>query len=142
MTMSPHWIIEARPTTTIAGPVMKIEGHAFQTVAVPTEARGTPLSVTFDEVAERLIESSGVYWEPDGSFAWTEPGPPRIRLHGQLADGGTHLQHIELWGVPSTPMLDRLLEFTCGDTGLMFQLVRTGVYVDETALRKFFLSVV
>ena len=130
-----HWIIEARPATAEMGSEVEIDDHRLPALDVPANDRGQALAVTFDEVAQQLMASPGVYWEPDGSFAWTDAGPPRYRLQGQLADGGTHLQHVELWGQPSPHMLDRLLEFTHGGP-LMFQLVRWGVYVDEAELRR------
>lgn len=134
-----HWIIEARPVVACAGPTIEIDGRRVSTLEVPFSARGEALTVTFDEVAQRLMVTPGVYWEPDGSFAWTDPGPPRYRLEGQLADGGRHLQHAELRGTPSTRMLDQMLQFVRGSGGgggLMFQLVRSGVHVDEATLRE------
>jgi hypothetical protein len=131
-----HWIIESRPAAASAGPEIEIDGCRVATLDVPPETRGQPLAVTFDEIAERLKSSKGVYWEPDGSFAWTDPGPPRSRLQGQLSDGGAHLQHVELWGTPSLQMFNRMLHVTRGSGALMFQLVRSGIYVDEAALRQ------
>ncbi len=135
-----HFTIESLSPRVSAGPRVEVSGltgrHVLPTLSVPVESRGQPLSVTFDHVAENLQREPGVFWEPDGSFVWTVHHPS-VRLEGQLADGATWLQHIELCGSLTPGMFKRLIQLSRADAAaqLMFQLVRTGVYVDEPSLR-------
>lgn len=134
-----HFTIESRPPQATRGPHVTVHGDqgscTLPTLDVPDEQRGGPLSVSFEHVAEGLQREPGVFWEPDGSFVWTTHAP-EARLEGQLADGASSLQHIELFGTLTEAMMNRLLELCRVDSSarLMFQLIRTGVYIDEAAL--------
>jgi hypothetical protein len=136
-----HFTIESRPPQATSGPRVTVDGDhgpcTLPTLDVPDEQRGRPLSVSFERVAEGLQREPGVFWEPDGSFVWTVHAP-EARLEGQLADGASLLQHIELFGTLTEAMMNRLLQLCRADSSaqLMFQLIRTGVYIDEAALRE------
>jgi hypothetical protein len=135
-----HFIVESAPTQLMPGPHVDVMGLAgirlLPTLQFLQQERGRPLRVSFDHVAEGLRREPGVFWEPDGSFVWWRHEPP-VRLQGQLADGVTNLQHVELSGTLTEDMFDRLVALCRDDpaTNLVFQLVRAGVYVNEPSLR-------
>ena len=132
-----HWTIEARHPDCTHGEPFELQGVPHSTLHVPQQRNVIALGISFDDLATKLQRHPAVYWEPDGSFAWTEQGPPRHRIQGQLTDGGERLQYVELWGVASSSMLDALLEWiSAPPTGLMFQLMQAGVFVDETTIRE------
>ncbi len=128
-----HFTIESRSSRTTVGPCVpcrhRAHDYLLPTLVVPSNERGKPLSVTFELVAEGLQCEPGVFWEPDGSFVWTVREPQTTRLEGQVADGATTLQHIELLGSVTRQMFDRLLQLARGvdsNEPLMFQLIRRG----------------
>ncbi len=58
---------------------------------------GGPLQVSFDEAAQRIQDVALAYFEPDGSFAVTDPVSGG-KVFGMLYDAYGQLQYVELRG--------------------------------------------
>jgi hypothetical protein len=88
-------------------------------------------------VLAALEQLPRLFIEPDGSFIWIGPGgPDEWKFDGQLHDSTGGLMTVELKVSGREPEWDRLL--MCLDwprTQLAFELVREGIYVDETVFR-------
>ncbi len=134
-----HWILESRPADATEDSALAIDHRWIRTLHVPADSRGAPLGITFDAIEERLMAHPGVHCEPDGSFAWTEwkrEAKAPIRITGQLTDGGEFLQYAEIWGVPTSDMLENLLQWTVTRSRpVMIQLLRAGVFVEVDTFR-------
>ena len=131
-----HWIIQARPAAAILGPTVSLMGHELPTLTVSEAERGLPLAVSFDTAAVSMSQHPRIYYEPDGSFAWTPS--PECRIQGTLVDGRTHLQHIEVWGTPTAETLRELCGWMAENPAkeLMFQIVQSGVFVPLDGMQR------
>lgn len=136
-----HFTIHAAPTGDCAATVREVQGQLLRVWEVSAAAL-PPLSVTFEQVAERLSALPRMFFEPDGSFVWVSNAPPSWQLDGQLQDRGPALDYVELKGVCPAADWERLLA-TLGwpEQKLLFQLVREGIFLDEPALRQLLLAV-
>ena len=133
-----HIAIHTRPVTARAGAAVQIEGHELVTLIVHTQQPLPPLSVTFEEAAEKLAHLPRMFCEPDGSFVWVaEYGDPAWQVDGQLFDGHGKLAYVELKGMCPESCFNLLLEvFGWPESPLMFQLVRKGLFLPEESFRK------
>lgn len=117
----------------------EIDGALLEVLAI-TATDLPPLSVTFEEAAERLSALPRMFFEPDGSFVWVSAFGPAWQLDGQLQDRGPALDYLELKGKCAAEPWERLLH-TLGwpQQELVFQIVREGIFVDERNLRQLLL---
>ncbi len=101
--------------------------------AVPT------LAPTFDDVMTRLIALGDCFCEPDGSFAWRGETADEWQVFGQLHDGRSGLDSVELRGSCPRHAWDAFLELLGAAPATMrFQLLPGGTFVDcETVARTF-----
>ncbi len=97
-----------------------------------------PLPVTFDEAAATLQAIEGVHFEMDGWFIWGQGADAaRWQVDGQLSDGGTHLEFVEMRGNCSADTMDTLLAaFGSTREELCIQLLKEGVFVDLPTFKK------
>lgn len=56
-----------------------------------------PIDSSFEEAQERLSRLPGLYFEPDGSFAWMRQ-PGREEVYGILYDSGGQIRYCDLHG--------------------------------------------
>ena len=56
-----------------------------------------PIESSFEDAAARLVALPGLYFEPDGSFAWA-PDSPDQQVFGMLYDAASKIQYAELRG--------------------------------------------
>ena len=108
-------------------------------VAIHGEGNQAPLAMGFETARERLEVLPRMFIEPDGSFVWR--GETKVReawqVDGNLIDRGDVLAYVELKGVCPSERLDELLRaLGWPETKVVFQLVRTGVVVEEGEFRR------
>jgi hypothetical protein len=94
----------------------------------------SPLSISFDELAEQLAAQADLFFEPDGSFVWRTP---EGQLDGQLYDGPAALQYVELRGKCTRVMWEQMVRWLSvpGDR-LAVQHVETGRVMPEIDFRE------
>ena len=80
-----------------------------------------------------------MFFEPDGSFVWVGSAAGQAwQLDGLLADRAGRLLYVELKGRCPSDVLDGILAtFGRPEHGLMFQLVREAVFLDESEFRRY-----
>lgn len=110
----------------------------WPTLTVPRESLGSPLAAGFDEALDRLGGLPRLYTEPDGSFVWTSSaGERRWQVDGNLFERGGRVLLVDLKGGCPAADFDRLLSaFGWPAEPLMFELVRSGVFLDEETFRR------
>jgi hypothetical protein len=135
-----HIAIHAAPADAAEGPPQEIDGRQVTPLAVSPAALVAPLGVTFDEAAAALGKLPRIFLEPDGSLLWTSAsGPAGWQIDGVLYDRGDRLHYVELKGRCPAEEFDTLLRaFGWPRTPVVFQLLREGVVLSESAFRSFF----
>ena len=110
----------------------------WPTLSVPHAELAVPMASGFDEALDRLATLKRMYSEPDGSFVWTSP---REGLWWQVdgnafeKDGRVLLADVK--GSCPEAEFDRLLgAFGWPQQGMMMQLVRPAVFLDEPTFRR------
>jgi hypothetical protein len=126
------------PDEAVAGPPYADARGTWPTLAVAHARTVVPLRTGFDEAFARLGEIERMFAEPDGSFVWTSP---RVGLSWQV-DGNAfekdgRVLMVDLKGSCPPEAFDRLLAaFGWPVEGVMFQLVKPGVFLDEATFRR------
>lgn len=133
-----HACLHACPATVRAGKARELAGLEVATLEiVPSEL--PPFGITFEEAATNLRRLPRMYCEGDGSFVWVSAhDEPPWQIEGNLYDRAGRLLFVDLKGSCPGEELDRLLA-ACGwpSTGVVFQLVREAIFVDEDEFRRF-----
>lgn len=108
--------------------------HLMEEESGRSPAAVGPLAVTFDALVERLSATEGVFVEPDGSFVWrTREG----QVDGQIQDGRTGIDHIQLRVRCSHKMWDRLLRIIGPPAQpLLVQLTEEGILLTAEQFRQ------
>jgi hypothetical protein len=90
-----------------------------------------PFSSTFEDTADRLQSLPGLFFEPDGSFAWNR-GRELGHVEGMLFDRNDRVQYCEVKGTCPLGTFEQLLEQLKGATSdTVIQLAHEGVFVEE-----------
>ncbi|QDT13189.1 hypothetical protein [Planctomycetes bacterium K23_9] len=71
-----------------------------------------PIESTFDAAAARLQAIEGLYFEPDGSFVYSQAAGQQI--YGMLYDAANQLQYVELWGDCKRPVWTKIVQAVVG----------------------------
>jgi hypothetical protein len=131
--------VQARPDSIARAESWRLEGCVYERLAVDGPLAPIPMSVSFEEAAERLQRLPRLFFEPDGSFVWVENGDgKRWQVDGTLYDRSGRLLYAELKGhCPCESFDDLLRAFGWPDTPVMFQLIRHAAYLDEGQFRRF-----
>lgn len=132
-----HVTIHAYPDASPPRRDVKLRGRIVPALEVTSDRFHQPLPVTFDHVLSALERLPRLFIEPDGSFIWIGPtGPDEWKFDGQLHDSTGGLMTMELKVSGHNPDWDQLLScLNWPETRLAFELVREGVYLDESGLR-------
>ena len=131
--------LHAAPAESLpAGPPLTDRWGEWATLALHPGELTDPLPVGFDDAVERLGQLPRCYAEPDGSFVWTSPREGvRWQVDGNLFERNAGLLLVDLKGSCPPTELDLLLAcFGPPGTPLVFQLVRSAVYVTEDVFRR------
>lgn len=134
-----HVVIEALPEQAAPGPVLDLDiPERLPTLLMPDASLRDGLPVTFEEAAIHLEQLERMFFEPDGSFVWVgQDAGERWQVDGQLYDRAGKLLTMELKGRAPTPAVEQLLAAVgWPSAALVYQLPRYGVYLDETAWRR------
>ena len=129
--------LHARPPQAAPGGLIALRGRTFPTLAVPREALSVGFALSFEDASARLAQLPRLFIEPDGSFVWVSPSTETTwQVDGVLYDRDGRLLFIDLKGRCPAESFDRLLA-ACGwpGTGMMCQLTREAVFVDEATFR-------
>lgn len=87
---------------------------------------------TFEETAERFT-ALGMFFEPDGSFAWNRPQQGDA-LQGMLYDRLDRVEYCEVKGDCSPDMLQQFLAALKGETrSTCIQRIMQGTWLTEAA---------
>jgi hypothetical protein len=108
-------------------------------VTIQGAGEQAPLAVGFEVARERLEVLPRMFIEPDGSFVWTgmTKEDEAWQVDGNLIDRGDVLAYVELKGGCPSERLDALLRaLSWPEAKVVFQLVRTGVVVEEGEFRR------
>ncbi len=134
-----HIYLHGMPTAIVLGERRELDGVSIEPVQLAPAQAATPLPVSFDEAYEQLARLERLFLEPDGSFTWVSPAGSAapFQFDGLLHDGGPRLAYLELKGAGPLEPFDAILT-ACGwpEAPLLFQLVRAGVFLDETNFRR------
>lgn len=131
-------VIHARPAAVRPGPTFALRGLDLPTLAVsPTELTG--FERTFEEVAADLERFERLYFEPDGSIVWVSSQADRPwQLDGMLYDRAGRVLHLELKGSCPPEAVEQVATVLGRPaSGLVFQLTREALYLDEAAFRRY-----
>jgi len=110
----------------------------WPTLSVPREILSVPMGVTFDEAIGRLEQLARMYAEPDGSFVWTSPREGLWwQVDGNVSEKDGRVLLVDLKGSCPAAEFDRLVDaFGWPEQGMMMQLVRPAVFLDESTFRR------
>ena len=134
-----HCVIHARPKAISEGESVDIDGVSVATLSCVDLLRTFERS--FEEVAEAFEKLPRMFFEPDGSFVWVVEREQRCQLDGSLIDNGSKMLNVELKGTCDGEVFDQFLG-TLGwpELQVIFQLVSSGIYVDEAEFRRAFIQ--
>lgn len=115
---------------------VELGGQTYATLGFSGSPPG--FHATFDRVSEILMTLPRMYFEPDGSFAWTGTLDGNDwRIEGVMYDEGPRLSYIELSGNCPPNDFDQFLAAVGWPAApVMFQLVEAGVYLAEKEFRR------
>jgi periplasmic divalent cation tolerance protein len=97
-----HVRIASRPSNAILGTATaKILGRSLPSLELPTGP--SPISICFEELAERLKRLPNVHMEPDGAFTWGSLERRSTlertwQLDGMIYDRDNRIEYVELKG--------------------------------------------
>lgn len=133
-----HFTIHTLPQGTWPRAAVELAGVWRQALALPPASLAAPLPVSFETAGERLGAFARCFFEPDGSFVWTEgQGASAWQIDGMLYDRNGALLYVEVKMRGSFSPLDDLLgAFGWPQAPLAFTLVRDAVVLDESEFRR------
>jgi len=109
----------------------------WQVLAVAPQLAGRTFRVGFEAAVSRLAALDRMFIELDGALVWRgESGGRMWQIDGNAWERGGLLARIDVRGRCPAAQLDRLLT-ACGwpADAVMFELVRAGLFLDETTFR-------
>lgn len=132
-------VVHTRPEYAQLASCLTLRGLAIQRLETAGDVVGPGFPRSFEEVGESLEALERMFFEPDGSFVWVGSAEGQAwQLDGLLTDRAGRLLYVELKGRCPPDVLDRILAtFGRPEQGLMFQLVREAVFLDESEFRKY-----
>jgi hypothetical protein len=134
-----HASIHARPDDCQPAAPLEAAGQRFATLAISPEWLGrSSLARSFEEASADLARLERMYIEPDGSFVWVSSHKELPwQIDGNLHDHQDRLRLVDVKGSCPPERFDQLLA-ALGWPGspLIFQLVRSAVFLDETEFRR------
>ena len=110
---------------------------SWPALPVSNDLLAVPMAIGFDESLDRLARLERMYAEPDGSFVWTSPhGGPWWQVDGNAFEKDGRVLLADLKGSCPASAFDQLLAaFGWPQQAMMMQLVRAGVFLDESTFR-------
>ena len=134
-----HVILQAAPKDDLVYQVVSLQGVVRQVIDLPSTKIVPPLPRSFEEVLSCLESFPRMFIEPDGSFVWVGvESKTNWQLDGQLNDGSTGLNSVEIKGTVSTQAWNQLLQAVgWPDAQLLIQLPREGIFMTEMEFRRF-----
>jgi len=128
------------PNAATGQPIV-ILGKPIESLELPTGP--SPLTVSFEEVAESLSSFSNLHFEPDGSFVWGSSGRQSAsdrdwQLDCMIYDRENRIEYVELKGNCNRETWDTLVKVLSGVdcTSLIVQWIEQGVWISESGFRK------
>lgn len=133
-----HATVHVRPLEAAPRPLFEIDGGSTQTLQL-ARLPDRPFDLSFEDAAAALGKLDRLFLEPDGSFVWvSQAGELGWQLDGMLYDRAGHLLYVELKGTCDEQAFDRFLAaFGWPRTPVVFQLVRSAVFLDEAEFRRY-----
>ncbi|MGC3969544.1 MAG: hypothetical protein QM775_19950 [Pirellulales bacterium] len=132
-------VVHSRPAGARLAAGTTLRGLALQALDTAGDVVGPGFPRSFEDAATALERLDRMFFEPDGSFVWvgtSTAGP--WQLDGLLADRNGRLLYAELKGRCPPDVLDEILAtFGRPEHGLMIQLVREAVFLDDVEFRKY-----
>ncbi|MCP4194582.1 MAG: hypothetical protein GY768_28575 [Planctomycetaceae bacterium] len=134
-----HVIVQAAPQDDLIHQTVALQGVVRQIIDLPSTKVVPPLPRSFEEVLSCLESFARMFIEPDGSFVWVGgESETNWQLDGQLNDGSTGLNSVEIKGTVSTQAWNQLLQAVgWPDAQLLMQLPREGIFMTEMEFRRF-----
>ena len=134
-----HCVIHPRPAELPQSESVDVDGMTVE--SLKSVDLSSTFECSFEEVAEAFANLPRMFFEPDGSFVWVVEREQRFQLDGSLVDNGSKMLNVELKGTCDGEVLDQFLG-TLGwpDTQVIFQLVSSGIYIDEVEFRRVFIQ--
>ena len=110
----------------------------WPTVQPQHEVLAVPLAISFEDAVDCLSRLERMYAEPDGSFVWVSSREGLSwQVDGNVFDRGGRVVLVDMKGSCPPDDFDRLLAcFGWPAEGLLFQLVRPAVFLEEAAFRR------
>lgn len=110
----------------------------WPTITVPHERLAVSLAVSFEEAIDCLSHLERMYAEPDGSFVWVSPREGLSwQVDGNVFDRDGRVVLVDMKGSCLPADFDRLLAcFGWPAEPLVFQLVRSAVFLEEPVFRR------
>lgn len=113
-------------------------GSTWDTASVPRACLAVPLAVDFDGMLASLASLERMFVEPDGALVWTSRhGDVAWQVDGNACEKDGRVLLVDVKGSCPAREFDRLL----GCLGwpqqrVLVQLVRPGVFLDESTFRR------
>ena len=122
----------------IVGP-SRCAGRQWSAVSLSSSDLTLPLPRSFEEVLSLLEQLPRMFVEPDGSFVWVSGSTDSPwQVDGQLHDGSTGLNSVELKGTIPSDAWDQLLGCVGEpEVQLVIQLPREGVFMTDSEFRRY-----
>lgn len=110
----------------------------WPTVQPSHEALAVPLAIAFEDALDCLGRLERMYAEPDGSFVWVSRREGLSwQVDGNVFDRDGRVVLVDMKGSCPPDDFDRLLAcFGWPAEGLLFQLVRPAVFLQEATFRR------
>jgi hypothetical protein len=128
--------VQAWPTGEWEREGRSVYGRELTAVRVPAPRLVEPLTLSFDQVLERLAALPRLFIEPDGSFVWVggQVGEDGWQIDGQLHDSAQGLMSIELKLAGLAPDWRSIARCAGWPAQrLLFHLVEHGAVLDDDA---------
>jgi hypothetical protein len=96
---------------------------------------GDAFPTTFEETAAALSRLDRLFFEPDGSFVWTDGRGSQ--LDGTVFDRDEHVVWVDARGVCPSDVLNHVLSSVgWPGTPIRFEMVRQGRFLDDLEFRR------
>lgn len=131
-------VLHPRPAGAVAAGERADSFGTWSTLDVPKESLAEPFAVGFDDVLATLDRIPRLVTEPDGAILWASTAAGQAwQVDGTLAERDGRALAVELKGCCPAAAFDQVLQaFGWPRTPVMLQIVRSGVFLDESTFRR------
>ena len=115
-----------------------LRDESWTVLDLSVDELGSSFARSFEEALSGIERLPRMFIEPDGSFVCVNPSPEKWQIDGQLNDGPTGLNSVEIKGTIAANAWESFLKcLGWPRESVVVQLVREGLFMSESEFRRY-----